>query len=121
MSNATELAERYIAIWNETDAGRRRALIAKTWTEDASYLDPMMRSNGHGGIDAMIAGVQGKYPGLKFSLAGKVDTHNDCLRFSWDLGPAGGAALAKGTDFAVVSDERLKAVTGFIDMMPGQA
>ena len=73
MSNATALAERYIAVWNETDAGRRRALIAKTWTEGARYVDPMMNSEGHAGIDAMIAGVQSKYPGLTFSLAGKVD------------------------------------------------
>jgi hypothetical protein len=28
-----ELVDRYIAMWNETDAGRRRGLIAKVWAE----------------------------------------------------------------------------------------
>jgi hypothetical protein len=31
MNNVTELIDRYIATWNETDAKRRRDLIAKTY------------------------------------------------------------------------------------------
>ena len=54
MSNFTDLVDRYIAIWNETDDERRRDLIARTWTEDSTYLDPMVRGEGRGGIDAMI-------------------------------------------------------------------
>jgi hypothetical protein len=38
MSTMTELVDRYFAVWNETDAERRRTLIAQTWTEGASYL-----------------------------------------------------------------------------------
>ena len=34
MENPTDLIDRYIAMWNETDAERRRALIARTWTEE---------------------------------------------------------------------------------------
>jgi hypothetical protein len=36
MDNLTQLIDRYIAMWNETDAERRRTLIAETWTENAS-------------------------------------------------------------------------------------
>ena len=43
MNTLTDLIDRYIATWNETDAGRRRDLIAQTWTEGANYLDPMLR------------------------------------------------------------------------------
>lgn len=121
MSNYTDLVDRYVAIWNETDAGRRRDLIARTWTGDALYVDPMMRGDGPSGIDAMIAAVQERYPGLKIRLAGKIDSHNDRLRFGWELAPEGGPAVAAGIDFAVVaSDQRLSSVTGFIDRMPGQ-
>ena len=42
MTDTTEIIERYFAMWNETDAERRRGLIAKTWTEDAHYVDPML-------------------------------------------------------------------------------
>ena len=29
--SATELAEKYVALWNEPDAGRRRRMIAELW------------------------------------------------------------------------------------------
>lgn len=121
MSSHSDLIDRYIAAWNETDAGRRRALIARTWTEGARYLDPMMNSEGHDGIDAMIAAVQGRFPGHRFSLTGKVDAFQDRVRFTWALSPEGGAALVKGTDFAVVAGGRLQAVTGFLDQVPAGA
>ncbi|MGE0153879.1 MAG: nuclear transport factor 2 family protein [Reyranellaceae bacterium] len=119
MSDAKDLVDRYIAIWNDTDAASRRALIARTWTEDASYVDPLMQGDGHDGLDAMIAGVQQRFPDFRFSLLGAPDAHGDRLRFGWALGPQGGAAVVKGTDFAVVAgDGRLQAVTGFLDQVP---
>ena len=66
MSNFTDLVDRYIAIWNESDDERRRDLITRTWTEDSTYLDPMVRGEGRGGIDAMIRSVQAQFPGLLF-------------------------------------------------------
>lgn len=121
MSNFTDLIDRYIAIWNETDAERRRDLIARTWTEDSTYLDPLMRGEGHGGIDAMIRGVQAQFPGLRFRRASDVDAHSDRVRFTWELGPEGGPAMAGGVDFGVIADERLQSITGFIDFAPKQA
>jgi hypothetical protein len=118
MSDVKDLVDRYIAIWNDTDAKSRRALIARTWTEGASYVDPLMASEGHGGIDGMIAGVQQRFPDFRFSLLGKPDAHGAHLRFCWGLGPQGGEAVIKGTDFAVVKDGRLQAVTGFLDQVP---
>lgn len=125
---ASDLIDRYIAAWNEADAGRRRDLIARTWTDDATYVDPLMRGDGAAGIDAMIAGVQARFPGWRFARTGTVDAHGDRVRFAWALGPAGLAGPANaeapiaGTDFAVLSpDGRLAAVTGFIDRMPAAA
>lgn len=63
--------DRYIATWNETEPGRRRDLIARTWTEDASYVDPLVAVEGHEAIDASIAATQAQFPGLAFRLAGR--------------------------------------------------
>jgi SnoaL-like domain len=116
MTTASELAARYIEIWNETDRVRRKGLMAATWTEDAAYVDPMMRGDGRDGIDAMIAGVQKQFPGHRFSLAGTPDSHNNRLRFSWSLAATGAPPVARGTDFCVVSvDGKLASVTGFLD------
>ena len=118
MTNPQDIATRYMAAWNETDAKRRRELVAALWTEDATYVDPMMKGDGRDGIEALISGVQTKFPDHRFALIGTPDGYGDHVRFSWQLGPTGGAALVKGTDFAVVSNGRLKAVTGFIDQLP---
>ena len=120
MSDATAVIERYFAIWNEPDQERRRALIAETWTDDATYLDPMMAGDGPDGIDAMIAGVQQQATGLQFRQVGTVDSHNDRVRFSWELvGPNGGEPVYAGTDFATLAaDGRLQTVTGFLDRVP---
>jgi SnoaL-like domain len=121
MSNFTDLVDRYIAIWNETDDKRRRDLIARTWTEDSTYLDPMVRGEGRGGIDAMIRGVQAQFPGLLFRRTSDVDAHNDRVRFDWELGPEGGPALAGGVDFGVIVGDRLQRITGFLDFAPKPA
>jgi hypothetical protein len=118
MTELTDLIDRYIAIWNETDGERRRDLIARTWTMTASYVDPMLQSEGRAGIDAMIEGVQAKFPGHRFQRTGPVEAHHDRVRFTWALAPDGGAAIVTGTDFGVVADQRLQAVTGFFDSAP---
>ena len=41
MADVTATVEGYIDSWNETDPDRRRAIIARVWTEDASYVDPL--------------------------------------------------------------------------------
>jgi hypothetical protein len=120
MNEFNNLVNRYFAVWNETDAERRNALIAQTWTDDASYLDPLMRGDGHAGIDAMVQAVQDRFVGHQFRQLNGVDAHNNHLRFSWELAPVEGPVLVAGTDFAVVAaDGRLQTVIGFLDKIPG--
>jgi hypothetical protein len=122
MSNRIDLIDRYFAIWNETDAERRRALIARTWSDKASYVDPLIQAEGHAGIDTMVSGIQERFPGHRFRRTSDVDSHHDRVRFSWELAVDGSAALAAGVDFGIVAaDERLDAITGFVDQMPAQA
>ena len=78
-----------------------------------------MASDGHAGIDAMLAAVQARFPGFVLQRTSKVDSHNDWARFSWSLGPAAGPAVVEGVDFCALSpDGRLASVVGFIDKMP---
>ena len=121
ITEANTSAERYLAIWNETDATRRLALIAESWTETATYVDPLMRGQGHEQINSLVEAVQSRFPGFRFELIGTVDGYGDNLRFSWGLGPANGEALIKGTDFAELEGGKLKSVRGFIDQLPEAA
>lgn len=91
------VVEAYVATWNETDPA---------------------------GIDAMLAGVQAKFPGFVLKRTSKVDTHGGpaglYLRFTWSLGPADGPSVVEGVDFCTLApDGRLASVVGFIDKMPG--
>src|SRR5262245_52839824 len=68
MSNVNELVVGYLAAWNERDSARRRTLIGKVWTEEATYVDAHRRGVGHDGIDAMIATAQAQFPGYRLHL-----------------------------------------------------
>ena len=117
MTDVTTVVDSYLAAWNETDPERRRALIADTWAEDGTYLDPLMAGEGRAGIDAMIAGAQQAYPGHRFELADGPDAHHDRVRFTWHLRNGDGGHVATGIDFATLDgDGRLQAVTGFLEL-----
>ncbi len=115
MPSPEKIVESYIAMWNEPDEARRRAIVAETVTNDATYVDPVMTGEGIDGITAMIGGAQQQFPGLQFRLASGPDAHHDRLRFSWSLGDNGGDPVAVGVDFAVLAgDGRMHAITGFL-------
>jgi hypothetical protein len=116
MTDITTVIDQYIASWNEADPERRRALLAQVWTGDGRYLDPLMEGEGIDGIDAMIAGAQGQFPGHRFELTFGPDAHHDRVRFAWKLLNPEGAAVAAGVDFgAVAGDGRLRTITGFLE------
>lgn len=117
--NADALVNQYINMWNEGDAVRRLAIAREILDDVAVYRDPVMTGEGTVGISAMIAGAQQQFAGLGFSLCGKVDVTGNCVRFSWSLGPANGASVVAGTDFAELSGGRFIRLTGFIDQAPG--
>ena len=120
MTDHTTLIDRYIDMWNETNTAKRRALIEGVWVEGASYVDPMLKGDGRQGIDAMVAGVHAKFPGHKFKRTSAVNAHNDRVAFSWHLAPDGGAPIVTGTDFGVLSGDKLQAITGFFDPPPAK-
>ena len=100
MSNVNEIVVRYLSAWNERDAARRGDLVAKTWSEDGTYVDGARQGAGHSGIE----------------------THHQYVRFSWVAGGTAEAPLyIKGTDIGIITDDgRLKSVIGFVDAAPAR-
>jgi hypothetical protein len=122
MTDAKQIAERYVALWNESDAAARKQLLAENWAPTATYVDPVMAARGTAQIDALVSGVQQRFPGFSFKLIGNPDGHGDNIRFSWALGPRDSIdSPIEGTDFAVIKDGRIAAVTGFLDRVPPAA
>ena len=121
MTDVQTIARRYIDLWNERTPARRREILAANWAKDARYVDPLMSGDGHDGVDALIAGVQQRFPDFKSSLIGEPNGYGDHVRFSWGLGPDGADSPIKGTDFAELSDGRIRSITGFLDQVPASA
>ena len=121
MTDHKTIAISYIDLWNERTPSRRREMLATNWTSDAQYVDPLMSGDGPDGVDALISGVQQKFPDFKFKLIGEPNGFGDHVRFSWGLGPDGVDSPIKGTDFVVLKDGRIRSITGFLDQVPQSA
>jgi SnoaL-like domain len=117
MTDITTIVDGYIAAWNEPDPDRRRTLVADTFADDASYVDPLMTGEGTEGIAAMIGAAQQQFPGHRFELSSGPYAHHDRVRFAWTLvGAENGTPVAAGVDFATVAEDgRLREVTGFLE------
>jgi len=118
MTDINAIAASYIDLWNERSPPRRREILSRNWSSDAKYVDPLMSGDGHDGVDALISGVQARFPDFRFQLLGHADGFGDHVRFSWGLGPDGADSPIKGTDYAVVRDGRIRSITGFLDQVP---
>jgi hypothetical protein len=77
MTDHKTVASRYIDLWNERAPARRREMLAANWTSDARYVDPLMSGDGHDGVDALIAGVQQRFPEFRFTLIGEPNGFGD--------------------------------------------
>jgi hypothetical protein len=118
MTDVNAVASRYIDLWNERTASRRREILSQHWADDARYIDPLMSGDGRDGVDALIAGVQQRFPDFRFRLLGEADGYGDHVRFSWGLGPDDADSPIKGTDFVIVRDGRIHSIAGFLDQIP---
>ena len=115
----TDLVERYLDCWNETDANARRTLIDELWAADAEYTDPMTAAHGRAEIDATISAVQSRFEGFVFRPVGSADSHHRQTRFGWGLGPVDAEPVVIGFDVAVTDEAgRITTVLGFLDRVP---
>jgi hypothetical protein len=119
MSDVTNTVDAYIAMWNETDPATRAETIRVAWTDDGHYVDPLMESQGHEGLSAMIDGAQAQFPGHSIRRTSGVDVHHGLVRFSWELVGEVGAVAVAGLDVGVLADDgRFSRIAGFLGDLP---
>ena len=121
MLDPRQIAERYIATWNETNEGKRSELLQADWNGDASYVDPIAKAVGRENIGGLIGGVQQRFAGFRFALTGAPNGYGEYVRFSWSLGPAGAEPPIEGSDVLEIVDGRIARVIGFLDKVPQTA
>ncbi|MBO1414201.1 nuclear transport factor 2 family protein [Streptomyces sp. FH025] len=112
-SDVTTVVKQYIEVWNIQDEAARRAAVEELFTEDVEYVDPNIAARGRDEVDGYIVVTQKQLAGMVFWLTGEISTHHNLARFTWQCGPAGGAAVATGYDFAEVRDGKVRRLYGF--------
>ena len=119
MADIQEIIDRYLATFNESDPGRRRAEISALYSPDGTYTDPHVQLRGPEQIDAFIASTQERFPGYEFRLGGPIDSHHNQARFHWHAAPSGDAEpVYVGFDVIVTDDGRVRDVYGFLEETP---
>jgi hypothetical protein len=124
MRRTADLAEKYLALWNEPDADRRRRMIAELWTQDGRHilqppeeiraiaaqpgiaLTATLEARGHEEIEARAASVYEHWVGSEgLSFRGRDDAQRlgDVVTFHWEAVAEDGQVSGVGLDFLVLA------------------
>jgi hypothetical protein len=122
--SAAALAEKYVALWNEPDADRRRRMIAKLWAQDGRHiLQPpqeirriaaqpgiamtaILKAQGYEEIEARAASVYEHWvrsEGLSFRGRDDADRLGDVVKLHWQAVAHDGTVFAVGLSFLVLA------------------
>jgi hypothetical protein len=122
--SAAELAEKYVTLWNEPDADRRRRMIAELWAEDGRHiLQPpeeirgiaaqpglamtaILEARGYEEIEARAASAYEHWvgsEGLSFRGRGDADRLGDVVKLHWEAVAKDGEVFAVGLSFLVLA------------------
>jgi len=108
----------FFTAWSETDADKRKALIASSCAPDIIYSDP--RSGGRlSGIDALsdyVGMFSANAPGwtAKPVASDEVNGYIRALIAFGGMGPDGSEMTQHGTYFAEEVDGKLSMIAGFV-------
>ncbi|GAA3043983.1 hypothetical protein [Actinokineospora globicatena] len=135
MPHPIELADRYVAVWNEPDAAARRVAIGELWAEDGRHilqppgevvkaaddlgLTTTFEARGHEELERRVRLAYEEFvaPGeFAFRRRGDVARLRDVVKFSWEMVATNGDIAGVGTEFLVLDgQDRIVADYQFIE------
>jgi hypothetical protein len=137
MSDVNELADHYVALWNESDPDRRRAIVAELFTEDGAHilqppaevreiaarpgigLEARLEARGHAALEMRATSAYEEFiaPG-EFSFRKREDAEllADVVKFRWEMVSTSGEVAGIGLEFLVLApDGRIRTDYQFIE------
>jgi hypothetical protein len=93
-----------LEVFNERDAGRRRAAIGRTYGPDVRFSDPDEIVEGHEALNARAQKILDGAPGFVFTSAGPVQANHDLGYLPWNFGPEGQPPVVRGISQAVSAE-----------------
>ena len=101
--NAQQLADRYVAVWNEANPAARRDAIAQLWLPDGVHYVTTREARGYAALEERITGSHIKNvrdAGHRFRAVKNAQALQDVVTFNWEMiRPATGEVLAVGLEF----------------------
>jgi hypothetical protein len=135
--SAAELADRYLALFNEADPDRRRELIAGLWNEDGEHIlqppeeirrvaagpgvggSATIEARGHAEIDARATSSYEHWiatEGWSFRRRDDADRVHDVVKFRWEAVDGDGEVTGAGLNLLVLDAEgRIRRDYTFVD------
>jgi len=109
-----ERADRFLALWAETDPAARRAALAELAKASIAFQDRYSCTEGLDDFDAHIAAYQRFMPGMRLERQGEVRQCQGTALVDWVARGPDGAPRGKGTNvFDLAADGRIERVIGF--------
>jgi hypothetical protein len=123
MQQPIELAERYVAMWNDPDPVARSTVVRDLWAADGAqllqppegmreeaarlgFINPVLEARGHDALEARVTQAHEEFvrPGqFRFRLHGDTAQLANVVMFRWEMVPvAGGNAAAAGLEFLIL-------------------
>ncbi|TIX90805.1 hypothetical protein [Rhizobium sp. P44RR-XXIV] len=103
-----ELANRYVAVWNEPDQLKRRNGIERLWVQDGLHFTPTREVKGYEALEARIEESHNKFvrdQGFVFRVLGEPLGHHGVIKFYWVMvDPKLDAIKAVGSDFLCLDE-----------------
>jgi hypothetical protein len=132
-----ELVNRYVAVWNESDADLRRAAIRELWAEDGAHIlqppqeilhvaaglgftSTTLQARGHEALEIRVTRGYQQFvaPGeFTFMPQDNAACLGNVVKFNWEMVPTGGGeAAGAGLEILVLGEDgRIKTDYQFIE------
>lgn len=109
MNNPQGFADRYVAVWNETDAAGRRRQIAELWAPDGQHYVGARAVRGHEALEGRVRDSHEKNVrdgGNRFRAVQDARRLHDVVTFHWEMLRADSTTVeGRGLEFLIVDDE----------------
>jgi len=116
MCDAQQLADRYVAVWNEPNAELRRHAIAALWAVDGIHYVGTREARGYDALEQRIAASHEKNVrslGYQFRAAKGAHALRDAVTFFWEMLPADSeSVIATGVEFLII-DAQCRILTDY--------
>jgi hypothetical protein len=119
ISELNDLVERFVAVWNEPDATKRREMMVLLWQPTGVHASRGYRATGYQEIEARIIAVYERAVrdgGHRFVPEPTAQQLGSIVKLNWCLVAHGGETAAIGLDVLQLgSDGRIERDTRFIE------